>query len=137
MNLLEAPEAEALLQQAKTASQNAYAPYSHFPVGAAILLENGDILHGCNVENASYGLTLCAERNALVHRIARGSGHENIRAIAVYAENTPHHHITPCGACRQVMIEFGTPETLVLWYTPTGDIHQTLAVDLLPDSFSL
>lgn len=137
MHRLENSQAETLMQEAKLASHQAYSPYSKFPVGAALLLENGKVLQGCNVENASYGLTLCAERNALVQRVARGMSHIPIQAIAVYAENTPNHHITPCGACRQVMLEFATPETLVLWYTTQGEIHQTLAVDLLPNSFSL
>jgi cytidine deaminase len=137
MNVLPVAQADALMQEAKIASQKAYAPYSQFPVGAAILLENGEVLQGCNVENASYGLTLCAERNALVQRIARGLGKHAIQAIAVYAEQTPHHHITPCGACRQVIAEFATPNTLMLWYTPQGHLHQMKALDLLPDSFSL
>ena len=90
-------------RQARRASQRAYCPYSRFPVGAAVLTGAGKIVAGCNVENASYGLTICAERSAIFRAIAQGAA--EIRAVLVY---TPTEKPTaPCGACRQVMNEFG------------------------------
>jgi cytidine deaminase len=134
---LSSEAAQHLLEEARLASQNAYAPYSAFPVGAALLLEDGRVLQGCNVENASYGLTVCAERNALALRVMQGLNPIPIRAIAVYAERTPGHYITPCGACRQVISEFATPETVVLWYTHEGEMEQVAASALLPHAFIL
>lgn len=94
---------ENLLQQAKQASKNSYSPYSNFPVGAAILYENGKIYTGCNVENASYGLSLCAERNAMSTAISQKEG-SRIQAIAIYSPCQPL--CMPCGACRQWLSEF-------------------------------
>lgn len=91
-----------LLAAARAAQRRAYAPYSQFPVGAALLTVSGRIISGCNVENASYGLTLCAERVALARAVS--DGHRKFRAIAIVA---PGRHVTPCGACRQVLAEFG------------------------------
>ena len=94
---------ENILQQAKQASKNSYSPYSNFPVGAAILYENGKIYTGCNVENASYGLSLCAERNAMSTAISLKEG-SRIQAIAIYS---PCQTLCmPCGACRQWLSEF-------------------------------
>ncbi|MCX7915818.1 MAG: cytidine deaminase [Verrucomicrobiae bacterium] len=93
---------QALLNAACAAQQRAYAPYSEFPVGAALLTSTGQIVTGCNVENASYGLTICAERAALVCAVREG--YRKFRAIAIVA---PHSKLTPCGACRQVLAEFG------------------------------
>ncbi len=96
-------DCENLLQQARQASKNSYSPYSSFPVGAAILYENGKIYTGCNVENASYGLSLCAERNAMSTAISQKEG-SKIRAIAIYS---PCQTLCmPCGACRQWLSEF-------------------------------
>jgi cytidine deaminase len=91
-----------LLDAARQAAHNAYAPYSNFPVGAAVLTADGSIFAGCNVENASYGLTICAERSAVV--AALSAGHREIAAVAVSAPRLPK--TTPCGACRQVLNEF-------------------------------
>ncbi len=91
-----------LLAAARAVSANAYAPYSLFPVGAAIVTADGTVVTGCNVENASLGLTVCAERNAIFH--AASLGHREIRAVAVVAPNALG--TTPCGACRQVLNEF-------------------------------
>ncbi len=102
-----------LLALARAVQQNAHAPYSNFRVGAAVLLENGDIFSGCNVENASYGLTNCAERSAIFAAVSKlGSKQVRIKAIAV----TNDHNVpcSPCGACRQVIAEFG-PKA-VIWY---------------------
>jgi cytidine deaminase len=94
--------AAALLEHARVAAQSAYVPYSNFPVGAAVLTGDGSIFTGCNVENASYGLTICGERSAIVTAV--GAGHREIVAVAVAAPKVPL--TTPCGACRQVLNEF-------------------------------
>ncbi|MCB0338849.1 MAG: cytidine deaminase [Bdellovibrionales bacterium] len=96
---------QELTAQAKQASGRAYAPYSNFPVGASVLLRDGRIFSGCNVENASYGLTSCAERNAIFKAKSETDGDIEIIAVVVY---TPTDDATPpCGACRQVINEFG------------------------------
>src|SRR5215470_2862936 len=102
---------ERLLKRAREAQQNAYAPYSKFRVGAAILLDNGKIFTGCNVENASYGLTNCAERSAIFAAVSSlGGAHIRISAVAVVNDhNAP---CSPCGACRQVIAEFG-PDAVI------------------------
>lgn len=92
----------SLLEAAREAQRHAYAPYSQFPVGAALLTAADHIITGCNVENASYGLTICAERAAIARAVSEG--HRQFRAIAIVA---PHRAPLPCGACRQVMAEFG------------------------------
>ena len=125
---------EHLLALARAAEKNAHAPYSNFHVGAAILLESGDIFTGCNVENASYGLTNCAERSAIFTAVSKlGSKQVRIKAIAV----TNDHNVpcSPCGACRQVIAEFG-PKA-VIWYQGRDGIKESTLENLLPDSFSL
>lgn len=94
---------ENLLILAREASKNSYSPYSNFPVGAAVLYDNGKIYTGCNVENASYGLSLCAERNAISTAISQKEG-SKIKAIAIYSPCQPL--CMPCGACRQWISEF-------------------------------
>ena len=96
-------EYENLLQLAKQASKSSYSPYSNFPVGAAVLYESDKIYKGCNVENASYGLSLCAERNAMSTAISNNEG-TKIKAIAIYSPCQPL--CMPCGACRQWISEF-------------------------------
>jgi cytidine deaminase len=123
---------EKLLAAARAATANAYAPYSNFSVGAAVLLDNGEIFTGCNVENASYGLTICAERNAVFAAIA-AKGRIGIRAVA--AVNSVSTACSPCGACRQVIAEFARPETPIYYQGASGIIETTIAA-LLPDSFS-
>lgn len=91
-----------LLEHARRASEHAYVPYSHFPVGAALLLPDGSIVTGANIENASYPLTICAERSAVA--TAASAGHREIAAVAVSAPRSPG--TSPCGACRQVLNEF-------------------------------
>ncbi len=100
---------ETLIQAASAAREKAYAPYSGFKVGAAVLTKNGKIFSGCNIENASYGLTNCAERTAVFTAIA--AGESEFLALAVIAD-TPRP-TAPCGACRQVMAEFGIEKIIM------------------------
>ncbi len=127
---LEAATLAELIAAAKEASKRAYSPYSRFRVGAAILTAQGAIHSGCNVENASYGLTVCAERNAVFRAVAHGS--LSIRAVVVYTPTpTP---TAPCGACRQVINEFG-PAARVLCVCDGPDRLDTTMAALLPDAF--
>lgn len=115
---------------ARRAAKSAYAPYSRFRVGAAVLTDGDKIFAGCNVENASYGLCNCAERTAIFSAIAAGA--RRVRAVVVY---TPTRGVTaPCGACRQVINEFG-PDALVISVCDTGARLDSTASNLLPDSF--
>ena len=121
-----------LIGAAAKVRERAYAPYSEFQVGAALLTEHGQIFAGCNVENASYGLSICAERMAIGQAVAQG--HRNIVAVAVVA----HPMATPCGACRQFIAEFGNEIQVIC--ASADDLTQPIVKsidDLLPDSFSL
>ena len=122
-----------LLQAAAKAREAAYAPYSRFAVGAAVLSVGGAIFTGCNVENASYGLTVCAERVAILKAVSEGE--RDIVAVAVVAPG--ESPAVPCGACLQVMSEFGGPETLVVCATPDGERREHRLGDLLPKPFKL
>ena len=102
---------ETLMGAARDASTRAYAPYSDFRVGAAILTENGAIHTGCNVENASYGLAICAERNAAATMALASPDDREIRLVAIYSPDASP--CFPCGACRQVLREFGCKEVIV------------------------
>jgi cytidine deaminase len=102
---------DAVMDAARDASRNAYAPYSNFRVGAAILTEGGQIHAGCNVENASYGLAICAERNAAAAMAFANPGDREIRLVAVFSPDAAP--CFPCGACRQVLREFGCKEVVV------------------------
>ncbi|HEY1501291.1 MAG TPA: cytidine deaminase [Acidobacteriaceae bacterium] len=125
---------ERLRHAALEAARNAYAPYSKFYVGAALLFEDGSISTGCNVENMSYGLTSCAERNALFRAISeRGTG-PRIQAIAVANRNGAAS--PPCGACRQVMSEFVTADAVVCFPGEKGPETRRFA-ELFPFSFVL
>ena len=119
---------QQLVAAAHTARKQAYAPYSNYAVGAAVLTENGEIIPGCNVENASYGGTICAERVALTAAIAQGK--RELRAIAVVTVDGG----SPCGLCRQVMIELGA-EMDVYIADEAGNFRSTTARALLPDAF--
>lgn len=125
---------ENLLHLARAAQENAYARYSNFKVGAAILLENGEIFTGCNVENASYGLTNCAERSAIFTAVSKLGG-ANVRIRAVAVVNDHGVACSPCGACRQVIAEFG-PDAVV-WYQGRNGIQENTIRQLLPECFSL
>ena len=117
---------------ARLASEHAYAPYSNFRVGAACVAGSGTVYSGANVENASYGLTICAERNALFQAVA--AGERDISAIVVYTP-TPAP-TTPCGACRQVLCEFGSAIRVVCC-CDGDDVRESASGDLLPDRFRL
>ncbi|MGI6037572.1 MAG: cytidine deaminase [Limnochordia bacterium] len=121
---------EELIQRAIAALDHAYAPYSQFKVGAAVLGGSGKIYVGCNVENASYGATLCAERVAIGSAIA--AGEREIKGIAVVGD-TPEV-ISPCGICRQVLLEFAP--TTVLMGNTQGKWEEKQIEDLLPHGFS-
>ncbi|XP_029381663.1 cytidine deaminase [Echeneis naucrates] len=121
-----------LLSACLQARDLAYCPYSHFPVGAAVLTKNGTIITGCNVENASYGLTVCAERTAIQRAVAQG--HREFTAIAVTCD-IKDRFVGPCGACRQVLIEFGSDWTMYLT-KPDGSYKETSLDKLLPEAFS-
>ena len=102
---------EKLISKAAEAALRAYAPYSRFRVGAAVLADDGTVYTGVNVENRSYGLTICAERNAIAHGIAMGM--KSIKAVAIYSPDSDVP-LPPCGACRQVITEFASPDALVI-----------------------
>jgi cytidine deaminase len=127
-------ELAALARHAEQAAHNAYAPYSKFFVGAAILLEDGETITGCNVENASYRLTTCAEQTAIATAVARNGPSIRVRAVAIH--NLNRTACQPCGACRQTIAEFADPAIPILFPGPDGPARCTLA-DLLPQSFSL
>ena len=121
---------EQMVKRAKRISENAYCPYSEFRVGAVVLTLDGHMYEGCNVENASYGLTICAERNAIFHMVAQGK--QKIAAIVIY---TPSQRpAAPCGACRQVINEFGA-DALVVSTCDGPDVLRMKLSDLLPDAF--
>ena len=123
---------EELLNAATEARSKAYAPYSQFAVGAALLTESGEIISGCNVENATFGATNCAERSAIFTAVSKG--HRQFKAIAVVADTLDP--ITPCGICRQVLAEFG-PDTEVLCGTTSGKLRKFRLSELLPHAFVL
>ncbi len=126
-------EAERLLASAREAIEDAYAPYSNFRVGAAVLTDNGGIFKGANIENASYGLTICAERAAIFHALVNGA--REIKSIAMTTERSPSSvaEAMPCGACRQVMAEFMDLNAPVI-----VDRTGTFALkDLMPNPFVL
>ncbi len=126
---------DELMAQAAAARDKAYAPYSNFRVGAAVLAADGRVFAGCNVENASYGLCNCAERTALFSAIAAGVAVNTIERIAVIGD-TPGP-ISPCGACRQVMFELGGPQLRVVLGNLQGARQLTTADELLPGGFRL
>lgn len=120
-----------LIELARQAREKAYVPYSGFPVGAALVAEDGTVFTGCNIENASYGLALCAERTAIFKMASEG--HHAISAIAVIAETDGP--VSPCGACRQVMAEFAGNGVRVILTNLKGDLQVTTVGDLLPGAF--
>ena len=123
-------EIQKLMDCAIKARENAYSPYSHFAVGAALLCEDGTLYEGCNIENASYGLTNCAERTAIFKAVSEG--HIKFKALAVVADT--EGPCAPCGACRQVMAEFKIP--LIIMGNLMGNIKILTIEEQLPFSFS-
>jgi cytidine deaminase len=121
----------ALFAAAERARTQAYAPYSKFRVGAAVLMEDGSIVSGCNVENASYGLGVCAERNALAFAVLQGK--RKLQAAAIVADG--QEPCPPCGACRQVMFEFGGPSVPVRFRNAQGEERALTLGELLPSAF--
>jgi cytidine deaminase len=124
---------EPLLAAAAAARAHAYAPYSGFAVGAAVLAEDGRVFAGCNVENRAFGITLCAERSAVAAAV--GAGAQVLRAVAVVADADPL--ATPCGLCRETLTEFGADELPILLAAPDGRRRETCLGVLLPDPFRL
>ncbi|WP_127346025.1 cytidine deaminase [Pseudidiomarina mangrovi] len=122
-----------LKSTAQAVSQHAYAPYSQFPVGAVVLLKDGRQFSGCNVENASYGLTNCAERTAIFAAIAAGVSADQFAGVVIYTPSQPAY--APCGACRQVIAEFFAADAPVLSFSDADQRHWQVQ-DLLPDAFS-
>jgi len=124
-----------LYDPARTASGNAYSPYSGVSVGASVLDEEGNIHTGCNVENASYSLTQCAERNALVAAVNAGVQPGTAKILLIYA--TGFEVLAPCGACRQVMSELMADDALIVSCQSETDYRSWKIAELLPDSFVL
>lgn len=121
------------IEEAKKAREKAYVPYSKFKVGAAIELKDGNYIHGANIENVSYGLTCCAERNALFSLISQGYNKDDIKAIFIVGD-TPGP-ISPCGACRQVMVELMPRDTEVYLTNLSDQVEKTNLETLLPYAF--
>jgi cytidine deaminase len=124
---------ERLLRSARKAMNNAYAPFSKFRVGSAILTSTGEIFSGCNVENSSYGMTNCAERTAIFSAVAKNG--PKLEVVAVAVVNDHGVPCSPCGACRQVIYEFG-PNAVILYQGEKGE-KQSLITELLPEGFRL
>jgi cytidine deaminase len=126
-------EYQKLVDEAFLGRENAYAPYSHFKVGAAVLLNDGEIIRGCNIENAAYGSSMCAERNAVYQAYCRGYHKEDIKALAIVGDGPTL--ISPCGACRQVLGELMQLDTPVI--LGARDRYEvTNMKELLPRTFT-
>jgi len=127
--MIDKNEMETLFKEAQKAALKAYAPYSHFRVGAALLCEDGTVITGVNVENRSFGMTVCAERNTICAAV--GKGHLRFSAIAVSTPDSVEP-VGPCGACRQVMGEFMGADVHVRFAGSGGKIVDTTVGELLP-----
>lgn len=125
---------QELMEQAVEAMNKAYVPYSRFKVGAALLDADGNIHQGCNIENAAYGPTNCAERTALFRAVADGLAPKSFQAIAVVGDT--EGPISPCGVCRQVMVELCAPDMPVYLTNLKGRVLKTTVADLLPGAFT-
>jgi cytidine deaminase len=128
---------EKMVDMAVEQMEKAYSPYSHFRVGAALLTEDGRIYTGCNVENASYGATICAERTAFVKAVSEGERHFAAIAIAGGMNGEMTGTATPCGICRQVMSEFCGGDFTILLARPGGGYESHTLAELLPLAFNL
>jgi cytidine deaminase len=134
--MLREDDKQRLLQAAQEVSSRAYAPFSKFFVGSALLTSTGEIYSGCNVENSSYGLTNCAERTAIFTAIADAKRTGRLEISAIACLNRDGIPCAPCGACRQVIYEFG-PEAMVIYRANDGSIRTTPIAELLPEGFRL
>ncbi|MFD1736592.1 cytidine deaminase [Bacillus salitolerans] len=123
---------DKLIVEAKEARERAYVPYSKFKVGAALLTKDGTVYKGCNIENAAYSMTNCAERTALFKAISEGD--KDFEAIAVVADTD--RPVPPCGACRQVISELCSKDTKVYLTNLKGDVQEITVAELLPGAFS-
>lgn len=124
---------EMLVERARQAKQHAYSPYSNFPVGAAILMADGTVFEGVNVENVSFGATNCAERSAFFTAISAGYRPKSVKAIAIAGDTTAY--LPPCSICRQVMVELCDFDTPVYLTRQDESIYQTTVGELVPYSF--
>nr|WAY00070.1 cytidine deaminase [uncultured bacterium] len=131
MILLSEAKKKELIELAKEASRKAYAPYSKFKVGVALLAQNGKIYQGCNVENASYSMTICAERNAVFQAVA--DGNKDFAAIFIYVDSDKS--FPPCGACRQVLAEFAGD--MLIFIGNRNTVSETTLIEILPERFTL
>jgi len=125
-------EEKELIKEAAKARENAYVPYSKFKVGAALLTKDGRVFHGCNIENAAYSVTNCAERTALFK--AYSEGETQFERLVVIADTD--RPVPPCGACRQVISELCDPDMEVVLTNLGGEIQKTTVAELLPGAFS-
>ncbi len=121
-----------LMEESKIARENAYVPYSKFKVGAALLSKEGKVYHGCNIENAAYSMTNCAERTAVFKAVSEGV--RDFTSLAVVADT--EGPVSPCGACRQVIAEFCEPTMPVYLINLKGNVLETTVAELLPGAFS-
>ncbi|MGO3498991.1 cytidine deaminase [Leuconostoc falkenbergense] len=121
-----------LADVANAALNDTYTPYSHFPVGAALLAENGEVFKGVNIENVSFGLTNCAERTAIFTAIA--AGHRHFHGLVISGKTD--EPIAPCGACRQVMVEFFEPDMPIWLINDQGQEIETNIAQLMPGAFN-
>lgn len=125
---------EQLVEQAKMVKSNAYKPYSNFAVGAALLLKNGEVINGVNVENVSFGATNCAERTAIFTAIAQGYKKGDFQAIAVAGDT--EDFLSPCSVCRQVLVEFCSPDMPVYLTNGKNEILTVTLEELVPYAFT-
>jgi cytidine deaminase len=124
---------DELLDLARKAAQRAHVPYSHFPVGAAVVGDDGQIYDGCNIESASYGLTCCAERVGMFNAIAHGARPVGLAVTCLKGDVADPNSLTPCGACRQVMLDLmGSEATVII-----DNVGTFTVADLLPKGFRL
>lgn len=123
---------EMLMEASKVAREKAYVPYSKFPVGAALLTKDGEVIHGCNIENVSFGLTNCAERTAIFKAVSEGK--KEFAAIAIVADT--EGPCAPCGACRQVLAEFCDKDMPIYLTNLKGNVSETTISELLPGAFA-
>ncbi len=125
---------EKLYNQARGVIKNSYSPYSNFRVAAVLELKNGETITGVNVENASYGLSVCAERIALFTAYSKGIRKEDIKRLLVLTDK--EYFVSPCGACRQVISELMEPEATIIFSNSKGEFKEVLNKDLLPYGFT-